>query len=191
MIVIRMDVTNAKDIQAAYETVKSSMANTELLFGLVNNAGISTATELEWGADLSDGKRVIEVNLMGMIDVTRKFLPLIRQAKGRIINIESVSAFIPIPHSLFYGTSKYGAAGFSENLRIGMHRFGVYVVSVLPFFYNTAINDSARLADCFESSFKSSSMEVRSAYGEKYMQTVKSNICLQRNMHSNHQWFTK
>ncbi|XP_037031337.1 dehydrogenase/reductase SDR family member 9-like [Bradysia coprophila] len=178
MIVIRMDVTSDKDIEAAYETVKSSMANGELLFGLVNNAGIAKATEFEWCADIRDGKKVIEVNLMGMIYVTRRFIPLIRQAKGRIINIESVSAFLPTPYSPFYGTSKYGAAGFSENLRVSMHKFGVSVVSLMPFFYKTPICDANRLADEFESSYKTSSEEVRRAYGEQYVKNAQAGMSL-------------
>ncbi len=174
MIVIRMDVTNDKDIEAAHEAVTNSMTNTEVLFGLVNNAGIAKAMEFEWNADLSDGKRIIEVNLMGMINVTRKFLPLIRQAKGRILNIESLSALIPTVHGTFYGISKYGAAGFSDNLRIGMHKFGVSVVSIMPWLYKTAITDPDVLANQFESSYRASSEEVRKAYGENFMQKGKT-----------------
>lgn len=176
MIIIRMDVTNDKDIEAAYETVKNSMTISETLFGVVNNAGIAIATEFEWGPDLTDGKKIIEVNLMGTINVTRKFLPLIRLAKGRIINIESLSAMIPTPHGTFYGTSKYGAAGFSENLRIGMYRFGVSVVSINPWVYKTPITNAKRLAEQYESSFRNSSDEVRSAYGEIFMQKGKMEL---------------
>lgn len=176
MIVIRMDVTIDKDIEVAYETVLSSMTNTELLFGLVNNAGIAKAAEFEWGPDLTDGMRIIEVNLMGMIKVTRKFLPLLRQAKGRILNIESLSGLMPTPHGTFYGTSKFGAAGFSDNLRIGMYRFGVSVVSINPWLYKTPITNAKMLADQYESSFRNSSEEVRNAYGENFMQKGKTGV---------------
>lgn len=169
MIVFRMDVTNDKDIEAAYETVNSSMTNSEVLFGLVNNAGIAIANEFEWGPDLSDGKMIIDVNLMGMIKVTRKFLPLIRQAKGRVLNIESLSGLMATPHGIFYGISKYGAVGFSNNLRIAMYRFGVSVVSINPWIYKTAISNAKTLADQYENSFKNSSDEVRSAYGQTFM----------------------
>lgn len=173
MIVIRMDVTKDKDIEAAYEIVKNSMTPSETLFGLVNNAGIAIATEFEWGPDLTDGKSIIEVNLMGMINVTRKFLPLIRLAEGRIINIESLSGLMPTPHSTFYGTSKYGTAGFSDNLRIGMYRFGVSVVSINPWVYKTPISNAKRLVEQYENSFRNSSDEVRIAYGETFMQKAK------------------
>lgn len=176
MIVIKMDVTKDKDIDSAYETVKRSMNNSELLFGLVNNAGITITNEFEWGPDLSNGLKVIDVNLTGMIKVTRKFLPLIRQAKGRILNIESVASLLPTPHATFYGISKYGAAGFSDNLRIGMYRFGVSVVSINPWFFKTALNNSKTLSDQYEMSFRNSSEEVRNAYGETYMKKGKKAV---------------
>lgn len=176
MVVMRMDVTNDKDIEVAFETVITSMANTELLFGLVNNAGIAKAAEFEWGPDMAEGQKIIDVNLLGMIKVTRKFLPLLRQAKGRILNVESMSSLIPTPHGLFYGTSKFGAAGFSDNLRIGMYRFGVSVVSINPWMYKTPISNAKMLADQYESSFRNSSDEVRNAYGENFLEKGKTGV---------------
>lgn len=176
MIIIRLDVTKDKDIKAAFKLVESSMSNSEFFFGLVNNAGIANASEFEWGPDLTDGEKILEVNLMGMIKVTRQFLPLIRRSKGRIINIESLAALMPIPHSLFYGTSKAGAGGFSDNLRVGMYRFGVSVVSINPFFYKNQISDNQILSSLYENYFRTSSEEVRNAYGENFMKKAKKTI---------------
>lgn len=176
MVIIGMDVTNDKDIENAYETVKNSMSVSERLFGLVNNAGIATATEFEFGPDLTDCRKVIDVNLMGMIRVTRQFLPLIRQSKGRIVNVESLAGLLPIPHSIFYGISKMGAAGFSDNLRMEMYKFGVTVVSINPWLYKTAIIHTKTLLNQYENNFKSSSEEVRKAYGVKCMQKGKIGI---------------
>lgn len=174
MIVLKMDVTNEKDIEAAYETVRSSMTNSEVLYGLVNNAGIALTSEFDWGPDLTVAKKIIDVNLMGMIYVTRKFLPLIRQAKGRIINIESVGGLVPMPQGPFYSISKFGAAGFSENLRIAMYKFGVSVVSINPWIYKTPISNLQMLANQYENAFRTSSDEVRSAYGEQYVEKGKA-----------------
>lgn len=176
MIIITMDVTKDQDIESAYETVKSSLSYSECLFGLVNNAGIAIATEFEFGPDLTDGKKLIDVNLMGMMKVTRQFLPLIRQAKGRIVNIESFASFVPIPHSTFYGVAKAAAAGFSNNLRLEMYRHGVTVVSINPYFYKTAITDAKTLISLYKKSFRSSSTEIRKAYGEKFVQKSKTSI---------------
>lgn len=173
MIVIEMDLTKDKDIENAFETVKNSMSYSEQLFGLVNNAGIAIASEFEFGPDLTVGQRIIDVNLMGMIKVTRQFLPLIREAKGRIVNIESLAGLLPIPHAIFYGISKTGAAGFSDNLRVDMCRFGVSVISINPWLYKTAITNSKILMNQYENSFKTSSEEIRKAYGVGFMQKGK------------------
>ncbi len=173
MIVLAMDVTKDNEIDSAYETVVKSMTSSESLFGLVNNAGMANATEFEFGTDLSDCKKIIDVNLMGMIRVTRKFLPLIRQSKGRIVNVESLGGIIPIPFSIFYGVSKSGAVGFSDNLRISMFKFGVTVVSILPWLHRTPMTNASVSTKQFENNFKSSSEEVRKAYGSKYVKRAK------------------
>lgn len=173
MIIIEMDVTKDTDIECAYQIVRSCMTYSEDLFGLVNNAGIAIVSELEFGPDLQECNKILDVNLMGMIKVTRQFLPLIRQAKGRIVNIESLAALVPIPNAIFYGISKSGAAGFSDNLRITMYKFGVSVVSINPWLYRTAITDARMLINQYENTFRNSSEEVRKAYGEMFIQKAK------------------
>ena len=60
------------------------------LWGLVNNAGIWYVSELEMTSE-KVFRDVLEVNLMGMINMTKTFLPLIRKAQGRIVNMSSVT----------------------------------------------------------------------------------------------------
>lgn len=60
------------------------------LWGLVNNAGIWYVSELEMTSE-KVFREVLEVNLMGTICMTKAFLPLIRKAKGRIVNMSSVT----------------------------------------------------------------------------------------------------
>lgn len=60
------------------------------LWGLVNNAGVWYAAEVEMTPDLV-WQKTIDINLMGMIRITKAFLPLIRKAKGRIVNMSSIT----------------------------------------------------------------------------------------------------
>lgn len=60
------------------------------LWGIVNNAGVCFVGTPEIMAQ-KDIDNVLAVNLMGVINVTNKFLPLVRQSKGRIVNIGSIS----------------------------------------------------------------------------------------------------
>ena len=60
------------------------------LWGLVNNAGILYVLPIEW-TPLDIFKRTADVNLWGMIDVTKTFLPLVKKARGRVVNFSSVA----------------------------------------------------------------------------------------------------
>ena len=67
------------------------------LWGLVNNAGIFYALAIEW-APLDNFKRTADVNLWGMIDVTKTFLPLVKKARGRVVNFSSVAGKKTMKH---------------------------------------------------------------------------------------------
>ena len=72
------------------------------LWGLINNAGIAKVGPIEWQT-IEDFKQVADVNLWGLIDVTKVFLPLIKKECGRIINIASIggeSVSFPSPNPL-------------------------------------------------------------------------------------------
>ena len=60
------------------------------LWGLVNNAGIMFSGPIEW-TPVSTFKLLADVNLWGMVDVTKAFLPLLKNAKGRVVNMSSTA----------------------------------------------------------------------------------------------------
>ena len=60
------------------------------LWGLVNNAAILSFSPIEW-TPVSTFKRLAEVNLWGMVDVTKTFLPLVKKARGRVVNMSSAA----------------------------------------------------------------------------------------------------
>ena len=60
------------------------------LWGLVNNAGIMFSSPIEW-TPVSTFKLLADVNLWGMVDVTKAFLPLLKNAKGRVVNMSSTA----------------------------------------------------------------------------------------------------
>ena len=66
------------------------------LWSLVNNAGITYILPIEW-APLNIFKRIADVNLWGLIDVTKAFLPLVKKARGRVVNFSSVNGKFKIP----------------------------------------------------------------------------------------------
>ncbi|KFV71819.1 Retinol dehydrogenase 3, partial [Dryobates pubescens] len=101
------------------------------LWGLVNNAGVlGFVGPAEW-LTKEDFAKALDVNLLGLIEVTLSLLPLLRQARGRVVNVASVAG----RGSLFSGggcISKYGVEAFSDSLRREMRPFGVQVSIIEP-----------------------------------------------------------
>ena len=86
------------------------------LWGLVNNAGICTPMAPNQWLTKQDIVKILEVNLLGVIDVTLSLLPLVRKARGRVVNISSVMGRMAV-FGGGYSMSKYGVEAFSDSLR--------------------------------------------------------------------------
>lgn len=86
------------------------------LWGVVNNAGVSVPSgPCDW-LSIEDYKSMLDVNLHGVIAVTLSVLPLIKKAKGRVVNVASVFGRIS-PFGGPYCVSKYGVEAFNDSLR--------------------------------------------------------------------------
>ena len=86
------------------------------LWGLVNKAGICTMMAPNQWLTKQDFVKILEVNLLGVIDVTLSLLPLVRKARGRVVNISSVMGRMAV-FGGGYSMSKYGVEAFSDSLR--------------------------------------------------------------------------
>ncbi|EGD77262.1 oxidoreductase [Salpingoeca rosetta] len=135
LIPIVMDVTKPDQIASAVDTIKKGGHK---LIGLVNNAGISARVPLE-AHDLDRIRSMFEVNVFGVVSVTQAFLPMIRENKGRIVNVGSLAGFIAMPGSASYSATKFGLEGLNDALRREMAPFGVSVSIVEPAYVSTAI----------------------------------------------------
>ena len=89
------------------------------LWGVVNNAGVpGNFGPPEWHT-IDDYKSVAAVNLYGLIDVTMTFLPLVKMARGRVVNTSSAAGRFSAPYLTPYTVSKYGVEAFTDGLRSG------------------------------------------------------------------------
>ncbi|GCC28015.1 hypothetical protein chiPu_0006441 [Chiloscyllium punctatum] len=170
MVVIQLDVCKDEEVAKAVEFVKDNLTDSEKgLWGLINNAGISTFGEVEF-TTLDTYKQVAEVNLWGTIRVTKGFLPYIRRAKGRVVNIASMLGRIANPARSPYCVTKFGVEAFSDCLRYEMHRWGVKVSIVEPgnFIAATSIYSPERVKMITEKMWKDLPDIVRKDYGKEY-----------------------
>lgn len=121
---IRLDVTDADSIAAAAAFVGD--ATSGRLDALVNNAGLSVNGPLELLA-VRQIESLMDVNVVGLMAVTKALLPLLRRSRGRIVNISSGHGLLAIPDKSAYAASKFAVQAISDALRVELMPFGVAV----------------------------------------------------------------
>ncbi len=127
---VRIDVTEPGTIASAAETVAAGL-NGAGLAGLVNNAGIAVPGPLEF-LPMAELRQQFEVNVFGLLSVTQAFLPLLRKARGRIINIGSISGRSATPFVGAYASSKFALEALTDSLRVELLPWGISVSIVEP-----------------------------------------------------------
>jgi NAD(P)-dependent dehydrogenase (short-subunit alcohol dehydrogenase family) len=127
---IRLDITDGQAIAVAAESIRT-LAGGAGLYGLVNNAGFGDPAPLEY-VSMEDLRRQFEVNVFGQIAVTQAFLPLIRIATGRIVNLGSMGDRITMPFAGVQCGCKSALATLSEALRLELHPWGIHVCLIEP-----------------------------------------------------------
>jgi short-subunit dehydrogenase len=123
-----MDVTSELSIQAMTEYIQTKYHR---LDALINNAGFGIGGAIE-DTPVEIVKKLFDVNVFGVHQTTQKFLPLLKESKGIVINIGSVAGDFTIPFQSFYSMTKASVATYSEGLRQEVKPFGIRVVNVKP-----------------------------------------------------------
>ncbi|MDQ0462599.1 NAD(P)-dependent dehydrogenase (short-subunit alcohol dehydrogenase family) [Caulobacter ginsengisoli] len=130
------DVTDAKAVQAAADTVGKALGGKKLM-GLVNNAGVATPGPLLY-LSADELRQQFEVNFIGVHTVTQAFTPLLGAEPdrtgppGRIVMISSVGGENGSPFVGAYSASKHALEGYSQSLRRELMLFGIDVIVVAP-----------------------------------------------------------
>jgi NAD(P)-dependent dehydrogenase (short-subunit alcohol dehydrogenase family) len=127
---VLMDVADRASIAAAAEAVTAQLQG-EGLHGLVNVAGIGMVRPVEY-ATPADLQKIFEVNVFGQIAVTQAFLPHLRRARGRIVNISSVGVHLALPFGGLLTASKSAFGSLSNALRLELRPFGIRVCTIEP-----------------------------------------------------------
>jgi NAD(P)-dependent dehydrogenase (short-subunit alcohol dehydrogenase family) len=127
---IALEVTSAPDREAAGAALEEATGDRGL-WGLVNNAGIFHMGPLETITP-ADFRRSFEVNLFAPFALTNRLLPLLRKARGRVVNISSINAFTPFPLCGVYNATKAALDAMSDTLRLELIPWGMGVSVVQP-----------------------------------------------------------
>ncbi|MEA5505507.1 SDR family oxidoreductase [Halotia wernerae UHCC 0503] len=127
--VIVKDLTESNASDVIFDATKNKNLTIDLL---INNAGFG-----DYG-DFAESNRerqiqIVQLNVLALVDLTHKFLPLMRQRRfGSIINLSSITAFQPMPYLSVYAASKAFILSFSQALWAENRSYGVRVLVACP-----------------------------------------------------------
>lgn len=142
-LALPLDVTDAA---AAREAVGKALARFGRLDVVFNNAGYGHVGAVEELTD-EELRRQLDVNLLGVINVTRAALPAMRkQRSGHVVQMASLNGVEPLPGGAYYTASKFAIEGFSEALAAEVAPLGIKVTIVEPGPFRTRFLKSARWA---------------------------------------------
>ncbi|KYC36584.1 short-chain dehydrogenase [Scytonema hofmannii PCC 7110] len=173
---IIMDITKAEQIKSAAEFVSLALGD-EGLFALINNAVAAVDGPLECVA-IDDVRWNFEVNVIGQIAVTQAFLPMLRKAKGRIINISAICGRLALPYRGLLSASKFALEAITDSLRMELRSSGIEVLSILPGGIVTP-EQADKVEINYQKTLANMSPEAKAIYGKNYR------ICMQRAVEAN------
>ncbi|WP_321368448.1 SDR family NAD(P)-dependent oxidoreductase [uncultured Draconibacterium sp.] len=133
---VLLDVCNPESINTTCDLISKQLGSDT--FSLVNNAGLSLNGPLEI-LPMDDIRKLLNVNVLGLLSVIQKYLPLIRKNKGRLVNISSGHGLLAIPDKSVYAASKFAVQAISDSLRVELKPFEVSVSNVIVGKVNTSV----------------------------------------------------
>lgn len=141
-LILQGDVSKPKDLDEGIAEITEKWGKLDIL---VNNAGVVSAGLL---SELSEEDIVqqININLTGLILLTKKSLPLLKKSnEGAIINISSGYGYIAMPFYSVYAATKAAVRQFSDAMRRELHQFPIHVMTVYPSATDTNMMKTAEV----------------------------------------------
>jgi NAD(P)-dependent dehydrogenase (short-subunit alcohol dehydrogenase family) len=138
----------------ANEAVKATVDAFSGLDILVNNAGISMWARFDEIEDVSIFERLMKVNFLGAVYFTHAALPYVRESRGQLVAVSSLTGITGVPTRTAYSASKHAMQGFFDSLRVELRETGVNVLVVSPGFVDTPIREKVLGADGSEQGYR-------------------------------------
>lgn len=142
-LLIKGNVAQQTDLEEAIERIANEWNELDIL---INNAGVVSAGLLE---DLSDDDIIqqININVTGLILLTKKALPLLKKSKeGAIINVSSGLGYIAMPFYNVYAATKAAVRQFSDAMRRELHEYPLHIMTIYPTATDTPMMDNAKVS---------------------------------------------
>jgi short-subunit dehydrogenase len=156
--ILQLDVNDKSSIDNAINRIKTEEKRIDVL---INNAGYGLVGFFE-ELGLDEIRKQFETNFFGVLNVTKKVIPIMREQKrGTIINLSSGAGQVGFPGISAYVSTKFAIEGFSESLMYELFPFGIRVIIIEPgviktnFFNNCIVSDeSSKKGSLYSNSLK-------------------------------------
>jgi short-subunit dehydrogenase len=138
VLCVPMDVSDEAQCRGL---VAQAVATFGRIDALVNNAGMSAQALFEdvKAEDLHWYETLMKINLWGAVWCTHAALPHLKEARGRIVAVSSLSGLVGVPGRTAYAATKFAMSGFFESLRAEVRRHGISVTTAYPGVVTTRI----------------------------------------------------
>lgn len=144
LMILPLDVTDTEALPGAVEQVLARFARIDLL---INNAGISQRS-LCRDTDLSVYRRLMDVDVMGQIALTKAVLPhMLERGNGHIAVTSSVAGKVGVRLRTGYCAAKHAVMGFFDALRAEVEDEGIQVSTIVPGFIATPVAENSLTGD--------------------------------------------
>jgi NAD(P)-dependent dehydrogenase (short-subunit alcohol dehydrogenase family) len=148
---VTLDVSDPAAVTEAIRDCAKRHGRIDYLF---NNAGIAVGGDFRDIAE-DDLRRIVDINLWGVINGIRAAYPLmVQQRGGHIVNTASLAGLVPFAPVAPYALTKHAVVGLTESLRAEAHRLGVRFTAICPGFIQTNIYANSRMAGLPEGAVK-------------------------------------
>lgn len=158
---LKLDLTDSESLKKTVQTILQKEGRIDVL---INNAGMHTGGPIET-SPTENIKLQMDTNFLGMVNLTREILPVMRrQGGGTIINFSSIGGLMGLPFQAFYSAGKFAIEGFSEALRMEVKQFNIKIVLINPGDFHT--NNSANRRNFLAPT------DAADPYHEQYQKTM-------------------
>lgn len=135
-----IDVRDTHSIEKAFDLISCKTDGLDAIISMTGILKVGSLAELP----LDDLKQVMEINLYGMYEINKRFLPLVIARKGRIITLSSeVGTQMAAPFNGFYSMSKHAVEAYSDALRRELAFIGIKVIKIQPGPFKTSMTKNA------------------------------------------------
>lgn len=136
--IANFDISKSNEVEQWF---KGCSGLAEQVSVLINNAGLARGTDPVQKASLEDWNEMIDINVKGLLHLTKKCLPSIIESKGHIVNLGSVAGRWTYPGGSVYTATKFAVRALSESFRMDLLGTGVRITNIEPGMVETEFSE--------------------------------------------------